>query len=458
MIGRSLNDDFLLCSMLQSIERELQEVRLKKREKRLEAPVEKGAWEPATLNEQPREEVQSCVGSEIELAETRDSYYQLFDNSPVAHWERDFSEAKDYLHHLPVSTSADLKQYLSDHPQAVREYLAKVKVTNVNSAAIKLYKAADKKELLAGIDTVFTDDSFSGLIEQMVAIFAGEDCFEVELLVRDFKNRRMALLAKANALPGCKENLSRFLISELDVTTEKQAHKELMEYQKKLQFLANKLSEVAEQERKRLASYLHDHICQNLALANIKVKSVANTEEPDEFSQELEKISALIQNSINQTRSLLLELSPPVLNELGFVPALALTLAKWDKEHDFVVRFEDDGDEKPLDDNVEIMLFRAVNELLLNTAKHARARTVSVSVERVEDDILVTVKDDGTGFSLQEVDLFPYPGRGFGLFSIRERLRSAGGSLQIVSHKGMGSELTLRVPLRMKNTEQGETD
>ena len=106
--------------------------------------------------------------------------------------------------------------------------------------------------------------------------------------------------------------------------------------------------------------------------------------------------------------------------------------------------FADDGTPKPLEEDLRITLFRGVKELLVNVAKHAQADQVEVSLRRESSQIRIQVEDDGVGFVPSEQT----PGGGFGLFSIRERLESFGGRLEVASEPGRGTRVSLVAPLQ----------
>jgi signal transduction histidine kinase len=112
----------------------------------------------------------------------------------------------------------------------------------------------------------------------------------------------------------------------------------------------------------------------------------------------------------------------------------------------------DDGSLKPLDDDIRVLLFRNVRELLINVVKHAQANKVRVSVRKVKDNIRVDVEDDGVGFDPFEVMSMAAKKAEFGLFSVRERLEQLGGMIEINSKPGRGSKITMKAPLKKEDT------
>ncbi|MDY6917007.1 MAG: sensor histidine kinase, partial [Chloroflexota bacterium] len=159
---------------------------------------------------------------------------------------------------------------------------------------------------------------------------------------------------------------------------------------------------------------------------------------------QLDEIAGLLDRAVQDTRSLTFDLSPPILYELGLGPALEWLVERVQEEHGIRAVFEDDGKHKPLGDDARAFLFRAVRELLMNVARHAHARTVTVAVSRSNDSIRVEVTDDGVGFHVSERE---WKTRGFGLFSIRERMTDLGGDVDVQSEPEKGTRVTLTVPL-----------
>jgi signal transduction histidine kinase len=140
------------------------------------------------------------------------------------------------------------------------------------------------------------------------------------------------------------------------------------------------------------------------------------------------------------------ELSPPVLHELGFAAAVEWLGEQMEKVHGFTFAFYNDEEPKPVDEEVGIFLFTSVRELLVNVAKHANAHKVQVSITKNGEGMMVEVRDDGRGFPPSKADL---RSKGFGLFSIRERLQHLGGYMSIDSVPGNGAVITLSAPARM---------
>lgn len=233
-----------------------------------------------------------------------------------------------------------------------------------------------------------------------------------------------------------------------DVHARKQAEQQVEKYQEQLRSLAYGAVLAAERERRRIGVELHDRTIQNLGLTSIKLAELKERVELNGGAALFEQIHGLIKSTIQDTRALLAEISPPVLYELGFEAAvewLAEQASVGAGRPRCVVR--SDGLAKPLGESSQVVLFQAVRELLTNVAKHARATEVRVAIDRDGDSLRVEVVDDGVGFDPGCVEPPSVARGGFGLFSIRERLRLLGGVMDINSKAGRGTRVVLTAPL-----------
>jgi len=234
-----------------------------------------------------------------------------------------------------------------------------------------------------------------------------------------------------------------------DVTKRRRAEQEILEHQTKLKSLAAQLSRIEERERHRLATALHDQIGQSLVFSKLKLDELRTTSPSRDATDALEEVCNSLDEVIQQTRTLTFDLSSPILYELGFEAAVAEWLADEIKvKHGIETEFCDDGQEKPLDDDISALLFRNVRELLVNVVKHAQAKKVKVDVRREGMDIRVCVEDDGMGFDPFEIQSTAARSNKFGLFSIHERLEQLGGLIEIDSGPGRGARILMKAPLK----------
>lgn len=237
----------------------------------------------------------------------------------------------------------------------------------------------------------------------------------------------------------------------------KKAEKRFLDYQRQLRSLASELSLTEESDRHRIATGLHDKIVQPLIVSKMELDMLRKSVSSKERHEVLSKICHSLGETIQSTRSLTLDLSSPVLHELGFEAAVAEWLVEQiQKEYSVISEFKDDGQPKPLDNDIRAVLFRDVRELLLNVVRHAHTHNVKVSVRKVGNQICVSVEDDGIGFDPDKVLAMDGKMAGFGLFSIRERLKELGGHLQIDSQPGKGTKVMIMAPLKQEKPNTGE--
>jgi PAS domain S-box-containing protein len=233
-----------------------------------------------------------------------------------------------------------------------------------------------------------------------------------------------------------------------DITDRKKAEDEIRTYQGQLQSLASMLSLTEERERRRLATDLHDHIGQALAISKIRLGVLQKSMVDEAQAKPLGEVREIIEQMIKDTRSLTFELSIPVLYELGFEAAVEWFAKHVRSQHGIKVDVQKDMAPIAMDDEIKVLLFRSVRELMLNIVKHAQAHNARVTIRKEGEDVNIEVEDDGVGIQDNLRDSKVGSDGGFGLFSIRERLHYLGGRVQVKSGNGRGTRITLMVPLQ----------
>jgi len=215
-----------------------------------------------------------------------------------------------------------------------------------------------------------------------------------------------------------------------------------------LRRLTSELALAEERQRRAIASDLHDHIGQALAVIKSRMWDMQGYSVFGGQEKSFEEVLTLLDQAIRYTRTLTFEISPPVLYELGLEQALRWLCGQTQKKHGLKAEMSSQGTPVLLPDDVQITLFRSVQELMMNAVKHARAAAVQVRLEWSAGQVRVDVRDDGLGFDAPRQESSLEDKGGFGLFSIRERMKAMGGSLRIVSAPGQGAAVTLLMPLK----------
>lgn len=217
-------------------------------------------------------------------------------------------------------------------------------------------------------------------------------------------------------------------------------------YQRQLRDLASQLSLSEARERRAIAEDLHDHVGQALSFIKLNISQFRGNAIFCGFESEVDQIMSLLDQTIRYTRSLTVEISPPVLYELGLPAALDWLAERFHAQHGLRVTLRREGVFPALSDDVRITLMKCVQELLTNVVKHAHADRATLWLRGGTREIEIEVTDEGRGFDPRGVELGGTASDHFGLFSIRERLGYLGGRLRVRSARGSGTSVLLALP------------
>ena len=210
--------------------------------------------------------------------------------------------------------------------------------------------------------------------------------------------------------------------------------------------LALALTTAEQRERARISQVLHDHVQQLIHGARIWVDTLRQ-EEGGGPSEGLVRLSALLEEASEATRSLSVELSPPMLRTDGLVPALEWLASHVDTLHGLQLEVDVPASLEVAEEDVRTLLFRSVRELVFNVVKHAGVDGATLRAWRDGGTCVIEVEDEGAGFDPATLEEEAQPNGHFGLFSIRERLDLVGGTLALASVPGEGTRARIEVPL-----------
>ena len=198
-----------------------------------------------------------------------------------------------------------------------------------------------------------------------------------------------------------------------------------------------------EAERRRIAGELHDQIGQMLTALKLTLEAVGR--QPDVTSRgKLEIAQRSVEELIRRVHDMSLDLRPPMLDDLGLVPALLWFFQKYTAQTNVQVTFQHTGLERRFEQEVETAAYRVVQEALTNVARHAKVTGAMVRVWAVDGTVWVQIEDKGIGF-----DLSFKPGTTLGLTGMLERARGLGGDLTVESAPGRGTRVTAELPLEL---------
>lgn len=221
---------------------------------------------------------------------------------------------------------------------------------------------------------------------------------------------------------------------------------ELRASQETIRKLAAYNEKVRDEERKRMAREIHDELGQRLTALKMETSVAqyhAGQKQAQALTEALAQIAASIEETVQLVRNVATNLRPAALN-LGVQPAIEWLAEQFSHQHRIACRVDLPAVDVALDDARAAIVFRIVQESLTNVARHAQANQVLVSLEVTgQGELRLTVADNGCGFTLGECP----PGQGFGLLSIRERSLILGGELNLETHPGAGTRLTVTFPI-----------
>ncbi len=224
--------------------------------------------------------------------------------------------------------------------------------------------------------------------------------------------------------------------------------RELLLSNDRLTTLSRQVIQVQEQERRRIARDLHDEIGHSLTALKLELREIRDHVEGTAVSTSVGKCIEILDPMLQQVRRVALELRPSLLDELGLQEALKWYVTQFAKRATLTVRFDEDHQSGRFSEQTEIAAFRVVQEALNNVAKHAHATTVNVTMKQLVELLVITVRDDGVGFSPPEAQSSTLKGECVGLSCMEERLRLVGGTLTVISSPGRGTEITATFPIK----------
>ncbi|MDP2948216.1 MAG: GAF domain-containing sensor histidine kinase [Chloroflexota bacterium] len=224
---------------------------------------------------------------------------------------------------------------------------------------------------------------------------------------------------------------------------------ELKEKERARSELLEKLISAQEEERQRIARELHDDMAQGLTAL---LMGLARLEHPTtgvspEMVGTIDTVKQFASQALDDTRRMILDLRPAVLDDLGLVSAVRLYAQSHLEPLGVAFTLEAERMHDRLAPHLEVALFRILQEAINNCARHARAEHVRVRLEHVDGEVRGTVEDDGVGFDVWATLKGKREKAALGLLGMRERAALIGGSLDIESEPGRGTRLRLRLPL-----------
>lgn len=274
-------------------------------------------------------------------------------------------------------------------------------------------------------------------------------------LEKELRNRRDELELR---LKGLQQTIDKaaHLVSQISVvqnylTQDLKFVGEALQEAKRKQDFGLKIIEAQEQERKKLSREIHDGPAQ--MLANVMMRSdlierVQRERGPEEALVEIRSLKVMVRNALYEVRRIIYDLRPMALDDLGLVPTLRKylqTTEDYNINSGVRLNFVNIGQVIRLPSDMEVALFRLVQEAVQNSLKHAQPKHIQVKLSISKELVTVVIKDDGKGF-----DAAIQKEGSFGLVGMRERVELLEGSMTIDSQSGVGTMVLIQVPYELK--------
>ena len=244
-----------------------------------------------------------------------------------------------------------------------------------------------------------------------------------------------------------------------DITESKRAERALQESRERLQILSQRLVEVQEEERRAIARELHDRVGQTLAALNINLIIISGQlggKVDEQTSTRLNDSMKLIAETIALVRDVMSNLRPSVLDDYGLEAAIDSHVSQYMSRYEIGVKFDKSDQPLPrLGSSIEMTFLRIAQEALMNIARHAQASQVHLKLWQADDNVCMTIQDNGTGIASWESANRP---GSHGLTIMRERAEAFGGSLKVSSAPGKGTKVEVKIPIETSDSSPSQNE
>ncbi len=344
-----------------------------------------------------------------------------------------------------ATREAQLDLLLTQLPEGVIVF-ENWRILYANQAAIQILGFRTEQAVFGRHVLEFVDGASVASVKQRVAGFlSGQEVPEgfIERRLIKANGSRVTVEIAAKPLRGWRSGPIQLVIR--DVSEQKEMQQDLESLNKTLTELSTRALSILEDERKLLAYELHDEIGQVFVSMSMQASLLLRQVDPDakHIRDKLEDIRSEAIAASKRTRNLAMDLRPPQLDEMGLNAAIEWQLSRVLEYSEIRWQFDSNITESDMTKQMEVSVFRIVQEAVTNVVKHAGATALSVILEKQQQRLSVRVIDNGTGADFAE----DTKREGLGMLSIAERAKLMDGAVSIESSPGLGTKLTATIPL-----------
>jgi PAS domain S-box-containing protein len=322
------------------------------------------------------------------------------------------------------------------------------RLTFFNEYAQKFFGYSEKEILGRKItETLLPEVDSEGreISERLKEFFTQPDKYKNIALENVLRNGERVVVAWTNRpIRGAEGKIIEFLSVGVDMTERRRARQ-------MIQTLTHELIKAQETERHKIARDLHDHIAQDLSSLKIGLQTIFNAHlaSDDTGQKQAQKLIQLLQRSISEVRNLAYDLRPPGLDQFGLVRTLFTYCEDFAQANNLKIDFIAAGlDGLALDDDIQINLYRLIQEALYNVKKHARAKGVTIRLVASSPNLMLRIIDDGVGFDVKRWQTKSSQEKRMGLQSMVERVGLLNGTIDIRSHLQKGTAIFITIPIK----------
>jgi signal transduction histidine kinase len=226
----------------------------------------------------------------------------------------------------------------------------------------------------------------------------------------------------------------------------------LVQKEQRLRILSSHLLTAQENERRRISLELHDELGQSLTLLKLQLRGTGKKLREDQkvLKEDLKATSKNIDRIIEDVRRISRDLTPTILEHLGFAAAIRSLFSDFARHSNVKVLLELGDVDDLLSRSTQIIVYRIFQEALNNIGKHAEASSISIVVKQIDNIVSFLIQDDGKGFDLEKIVERTVTERSLGLAAMDERARMLGGQLEVSSQEGKGTKIAFKIPVSIR--------